>query len=202
MQKLCQISRRAYLSWKYHMAHIASKISKTTGIIASLRYFLALNTLHHIHISLIQPYLLYGIVLFFQNMPSASDYNSHAVSYFVSSSFLPLDLLYFNSVAIPMHDISNSLTPPNISNLFSSQSNIHSYNTSSSSRGDYHVKHSRLNKQTKSLSIYAVKIWNSLRCEMRQRSKNNSNINVHHTLLGILSEGNDYITGRPHKVCV
>ena len=167
------------------MAHIASKISKTTGIIASLRYFLALNTLHHIHISLIQPYLLYGIVLFFKNMPSASDYNSHAVSYFVSSSFLPLDLLYFNSVAIPMHDISNSLTPPNISLMF-----------------DYHVKHSRLNKQTKSLSIYAVKIWNSLPCEMRQRSKNNSNINVHHTLLGILSEENDYITGRPHKVCV
>ena len=72
-------------------------------------------------------------------MPSASDYNSYAVSYFVSSSFLPLDLLYFNSVVILMHDISNSLTPTNISNLFASQSNIHSYNTSSSSRGDYHV---------------------------------------------------------------
>ena len=55
------------------------------------------------------------------------DYNSHAVSYFVSSSFLL------------MHDISNSLTPTNISNLFASQSNIHTYNTSSSSRGDYHV---------------------------------------------------------------
>ena len=101
-----------------------------------------------------------------------------------------------------MHDISNSLTPTNISNLFASQSNIHTYNTSSSSRGDYHVKHSRLDKQTKSFSRYAVKIWNSLPCEMRQRSKNNSNINVHHTLLGILSEENDYITGRPHKVCV
>ena len=72
------------------------------------------------------------------------DYNSHAVPYFVSSSFLPLDLLYFKSVAILMHDISNSLTPTNISNLFTSQSNIHSYNTRSSSRGDYYVKHSRL----------------------------------------------------------
>ena len=50
------------VSWKYHIAHIASKISKTIGIIASLRHFVPLNTLHHIYISLIQPYLLYGIV--------------------------------------------------------------------------------------------------------------------------------------------
>ena len=74
--------------------------------------------------------------------------NSHAVPYFVSSSFLSLDLLYFKSVAIVMHDISNSLTPTNVSNLFAYQSNIHSYNTRSSSRGDYYVKHSRLDKQT------------------------------------------------------
>ena len=62
-----------------------------------------------------------------------------------------------------MHDISNSLIPTNISNLFASQSNIHSYDdTRSSSRGDYYVKHSRLDKQTKPFSRYRVKIWNSL----------------------------------------
>ena len=42
------------------------------------------------------------------------DLNSHAVPYFVSFNFLPLDLLYFKSVVIVMHDISNSLTPTNI----------------------------------------------------------------------------------------
>ena len=123
----------------------AVKISKTIGIIASLRHFVPLNTLHHIYISLIQPYLLYGIVAWGQaaktyknkililqkralRLMFFGDYNSHAVPYFVSSSFLPLDLLYFKSIAILMHDISNSLTPTNISNLFASQSNIHSYN--------------------------------------------------------------------------
>ena len=110
-------------------------------------------------------------------------YGYCSLPYFVSSSFLPLDLLYFKSVAILMHDISNSLTPTNISNLFASQSNIHSYNTRSSSRGDYYVKHSRLDKQTKSFSRYGVKIWNSLPCEMRQMFKNNFKINVHDTLL-------------------
>ena len=89
------------LSWKYHIAHIASKISKTIGIIASLRHFV-----HHMYISLIQPYLLYGIVAWGQaaktyknkililqkralRLMFFSDYNSHALPYFVSSSFLP-----------------------------------------------------------------------------------------------------------------
>ena len=113
------------------------------------------------------------------------DYNSYAVPCFVSSSFLPLNLLYYKSVAILMHDLSNSLTPAITSNLFASQSNIHSYITRSSSRVDYYVKHSRLDKQTKSFSRYGVKIWNSLPCEMRQMSKNSFKINVHDTLLRI-----------------
>ena len=82
------------------------------------------------------------------------DYNSHGAP--VSSSFLPLDLLYFKSVAILIHDISNSWKATNISNLFASQSNIYSFNTRSSSRGDYRYvkRHSRLDKQTKSFSRY------------------------------------------------
>ena len=82
------------------------------------------------------------------------DYNSHAVLYFVSSRFLPLDLLYFKTVAILMHDTSNSLTPTNISNLFLPnltfihiiQDHIQDVITN--------VKHYRLDKQTKSFKIW------------------------------------------------
>ena len=52
------------------------------------------------------------------------DYKSHAVPYFGSSSLLPLDLLYFKSVAILMHDTPDSLSPPKISNLFTQYSFI------------------------------------------------------------------------------
>ena len=45
-----------------------------------------------------------------------------------------------------MHDISNNLSP-NISNVLTYQANIHSYDTRASSRGDYFVKSSRLDKQ-------------------------------------------------------
>ena len=73
--------------------------------------------------------------------------------------------------------------PPIPPYYFACQSNIHSYNTRSSSRGDYYVKHSRLDKQTKSFPRYGVKTWNSLPCEMRQMSKNDFEIDVHDTLL-------------------
>ena len=94
----------------------------------------------------------------------------------------------FGSLAFDHPRHLKSRVPP-----LGSQSNIHSYNTRPSSRSDYYVKHSRLDKQTKSFSRYGVKIWNSLPCEMRQMSKNNFKINVHDTLLRILSEENGHI---------
>ena len=57
----------------------------------------------------------------------------------------------------------------------------------------YVKRHSRLDKQTKSFSRYGVRIWNSLPGGMPQMSKNNFKINVHNSLLRILSEENDYI---------
>ena len=198
------------LSWGHHIAHIASKISKSIGVISRLRHFVPLSTLKHIYRSLIQPYLLYGIVAWGQaakiyrdkililqkralRLMYFGDYRSHAIPFFVSSRFLPLDMLYFKSVAILMHDITNNLSPPNISNLFTYQANIHSYETRSSSRGDYFVKSSRLDIQKKAFSRNGVRIWNSLSCEMRRLSKYNFKSKIQDLLLQRLSKRDDYI---------
>ena len=50
------------LSWKYHIDYVASKISRTIGIIARLRHFIPLSTLLTIYRSLVAPYLTYGII--------------------------------------------------------------------------------------------------------------------------------------------
>ena len=107
------------LSWKYHIAHIASKISKTIGIIASLRHFVPLNTLHHIYISLIQPYLLYGIVAW---GAAAKTYNGNKIFILQKRALRLMFFGDYDSHAVPsavilMHDISNSLTlATNLSN--------------------------------------------------------------------------------------
>ena len=159
-------------------------------------------------ISLIQPYLLYGIVvwgraakthrnkiLFLQKralrLMYFADYKSHAEPYFLSSRFLPLNFLYYKSVAFLMHDISNNLSPSYIANLFISKASIHSCKTRSSSRGDHFVKPSRLDKQIKSFPRNGAKNWNSLPCEIRHLSKNN--FKIHNILLQRLSEENDFI---------
>ena len=117
-----------------------TEISTSIGIIARLRHFIPLHTLHHIYRSLIQPYLLYGIVVWGRagkiyrtkilclqkralRLMFFGDYKSHAIPFFISSNLLPLDLLYFKSVATLMHDVFNNLSPPQITNSFNFQSN-------------------------------------------------------------------------------
>ena len=110
------------------------------------------------------------------------DYKSHAIPFFISSNLLPLDLLY----------VFNNLSPPQITNTFNFQSNIHPYNTRSSSRGYFFVQYSRLEKQNKSFSRVGVKVWNSLPVEMRHTSKANFKRKIHNLLLQNFSEADDY----------
>ena len=117
---------------------------------------------------------------------------THAIPLFISSSPLPLDVLYFKSVGL-MHDVSNSISPPQISNLFNYQHNIHSYNTRSSTRGNFFLEYSRTNKRNMSFSRNGVRIWNSLSNEFRQMHKTKFKRNIHKMLLLKLSEANEYI---------
>ena len=98
-------------------------------------------------------------------------------------------MLYFKSVAVMMHDVSNNLTPPHIFNLFTHQADIHPYETRSSQRGDYFLN----DIQKRSFSRIGVKIWNSISCEVRQMSKSNFKNNVDDILLQRLLKYDDYI---------
>ena len=49
-----------------------------------------------------------------------------------------------------------------MSDLFQKTSNIHSYNTRSSTSGKFYVKYSRLEIQNNSFSRLGVKLWNKI----------------------------------------
>ena len=51
------------LTWKHYVDHIASKISKTIGIIARLRHFVPLSTLLTIYQSHVFPFMSYDIAV-------------------------------------------------------------------------------------------------------------------------------------------
>ena len=92
-----------------------------------------------------------------------------------------------------MHDIKNDKAPANMLNLFQKTSNIHSYNTRSSSSGKFYVKHLRLEIQNNSFSRFGVKLWNKIPSYISDLPKKVSKRVLHKLLFDILEKEDNYI---------
>ena len=139
--KIISIESKEYV--KYLWILVDSKISKAVGIIARLRHFVPLSTLQNIYRSLILPYMSYGIVawgqaaqvhlLILQKRALSLMYfksnRTHAIPLFISSRFLPLNMLYCKAVSTLMYDVSNNSSPCKITALFTYSKEIHTHNT-------------------------------------------------------------------------
>ena len=78
--------------------------------------------------------------------------------------------------------------------LFEETSSIHSYNTRSSTSGNFYVQNSRLEMQKRSFSRLGVRLWNEIPCHMRVLPKKKTFKRVLRTsLLNILQNEDDYI---------
>ena len=156
------------------------------------------------------PYLTYGIVVWGRaakcyidkilklqkralRLIYSAHYLSHAIPYFQSANVLPINLLYYKSVSILMHNVSRTVVPPNISALFTPLSQVHEHNTRSSTRKNFHVEYSGLDVQSKSFSRMGGRIWNSIPTELREKPKNHFKKVLHRKLLQILEKKDDYI---------
>ena len=92
---------------------------------------------------------------------------SPAIPLFLSSTCLPVTLLYFKSVSTLMHDVFNNLSPCNMSNHFNSASEKLTYNTRYFSVDNLFTKYPRLSHQINSLSRRGAMIWNSIPPDLR-----------------------------------
>ena len=81
---------------------------------------------------------------------------------FISSNTIPINMLYFKSVSILMHDVFNKQTLCNVSDRFNCSNELHNYNTRFSLAGNFYIKYSRCNHLLKSFSRLGAKIWNSI----------------------------------------
>ena len=95
------------------------------------------------------------------------DIREHIIPLFIDVDILPVTSMCCKSVASLIHDIKNNNSPPNLLNLFEKTSAIHSYNTRSSTSGNFHVKSSKLKIHKKSFSRFGVKIWKEKRTILR-----------------------------------
>ena len=59
-----------HLSWKYHITHVAKKVSKAIGIISKARFFLPSKSLLSLYYTLVYPYLNYCKIAWCSTYPS------------------------------------------------------------------------------------------------------------------------------------
>ena len=64
---------------------------------------------------------------------------AHAVSLFITSNILPINMPYVETVSSLMYDVSRLSVPSNISDLFTKVSKIHTHKTRSSSSGNFYI---------------------------------------------------------------
>ena len=198
------------LSWQYHINYISLKISKTIGIISRLRYVLPTSILLHIYRSLIHPYVSYGLSVWGQTSKSNLEKililqkralrliyfrnnREHAIPLFVCSNILPVDMLYFKSIASLMHDINNQSAPLNLINLFDRVDSVDSYRTRSASTGKFHIKCSKLTQLSHSFSRLGCKIWNELPESFRAKTKASFKKCLQTRLLKLLDQEDIYV---------
>ena len=93
-----------------------------------------------------------------------TSYRSHAIPLFISSNTIPINMLYFKSVSILMHDVFNKQTPCNISSLFTCSNELHNYNTRFSLAGNHYIKYSRCNHLLKSFKQTPCNISSLFTC--------------------------------------
>ena len=124
------------LSWTHHIIYISTKISKSLGILARLKAFCPFfHFIKHISFSFVQPYLSFWYSL---KGPSCSYkfgenliLQKRAIRLLIPFKpfrfhVVPLfNFLYFKTIYLIMHDVSNNVTPPNVSNLFTYSSKVH-----------------------------------------------------------------------------
>ena len=106
-----------------------------------------------------------------------SESRAHAVSLFINSNILPINMLYVETVSSLMYDVSRLSVPSNISDLFT----------------NFYIKSSSLSLNQRSFARFGAKLWNSYRDAFRQFPQSVFKKHVHDLLLLIMEGDDNYV---------
>ena len=166
-----------HLKFNEHIQYISTKISKSIGILYKLNKFLPHSVLKTIYLSLIQPYLTYGIVAWHGTTMNLTNilftlqkkairavnflpYNTHTNDYFKNMKILKLnDQFKFQSSQYIFKTLYFNNDSELKSNLIQ-HSDIHNHNTRGASK--FNVPKYKNKKSQFNIDFSGIKIWNSL----------------------------------------
>ena len=130
------------MSWKAHTHKIANKISRSLGIINSLKNILPRNILLTLYNSMILPHLQYSILSWGFNpgrvgtlqkravrLITGSKYNAHTEPIFKQTGLLKLEDIFNHTVLKFYYKFKKNKLPHYLQNMFHESEPPHSYNT-------------------------------------------------------------------------
>mgnify|MGYP001793227721 CR=1 FL=1 len=111
------------LIWKSHINYISNKISKTIGLFAKLRHYIASSTLLMMYKVLVQPYFSYSICIWGQaknsNLNKLLVLQKKALKWIYFTNMIESTIpLFIEANVLPislrMYDVTSNSAPPNI----------------------------------------------------------------------------------------
>ena len=171
------------LSWKFHIAELSKKLSRTVGLLYKVRHMCPTNVLRSLYYSLFNSHLSYGLVLWgnanrsyinkikslqkraLKSMVFASnDTNIDINRVHCDLKILNLDHQLQVQLSSLMWDYDNNTLPPSLRTHFKRANLVHSYSTRAASKGSLHHCKVRTDKYgIKSFKYQGVKLLNELK---------------------------------------
>ena len=176
------------LSWKNQISYICSRISRNSGILLRLRYYLPLNQLRQIYYNLIYPYLIYAIeawgstyksniqrvqrkqnhvirIIFFANLYGKNtDSAKPLINLF---NILTVYNIYRFHVLKFFHKWHKGQLPNTFKNMSTYAKSVHNYNTRYASKLNLYKPKVKTNVGKQTLSYSGSDIWADLPFDLK-----------------------------------
>ena len=172
-----------HLTWNYHIAQIASKVSKTIGILSKMRHIFPRKVLLMLYNSLVLPYFSYCTMIWANGNNTSNlekivvlqkkairiicnmRYTEHSAPGFKKLGLLTITDIGNLQLSEFMYKYSHDLLPGALRHYFKKNSEIHTYNTRQA--GNYHLFAITTSTRKYDISSRGPKLWNSLSEEIK-----------------------------------
>ena len=135
-----------HLNWNAHIQKISNKIAKSIGIINRLKRYLPLSNLRTLYNALVLPHFQFSISNWEFNankivrlqkrairVITNSKYNAHVEPLLKKLNLLKINDIFRNSLLKVYHKYKSGNLPHYVMHMFSTEHNVHRYNTRSNS---------------------------------------------------------------------
>ncbi len=165
-----------FLSWRYHVAHINTKISRALFAIKQTKNILPKESLKTLYFALIQPHINYGILAWGNSnattlkktitlqkrairLLNKASYNSHTDPLFRQSKILKVSDLYEHQVALFMHDYCMNKVPMSFDGIYKKNHGTQNYRPTRQSNL-FHIERCDSSFSSKLPIYHFPRVWN------------------------------------------